>query len=99
MFRDGISRDLINCAKDASSKSAEDKRALLMEASQAIEWGAKLVALSGLIVEEGALAGKLASFAYGIEFRYDDETAEIMHEAAAAIRTLRLLLGLQRESY
>jgi hypothetical protein len=97
MLRDGIVRDLIECAKDVSSKSAEEKKELLLEAAQAIEWGVELIALSGTRVDDGNLAVKLTNFAYGIQFRYADETGEIMYEAAATIRRVRLMLGLRQE--
>ncbi|MCX8282448.1 hypothetical protein OSJ77_19850 [Phyllobacterium sp. 0TCS1.6C] len=97
MIRDGINRDLIECANDVSNKSVEEKKELLLEASQAIEWGAELIAFSGSPIEERSLAVRLSNFAYGIEFRYGDETSEIMLEAAQSLRRLRLMLGLEQE--
>ncbi|MDR6632378.1 hypothetical protein J2X72_001162 [Phyllobacterium sp. 1468] len=97
MIRDGIIRDLLKCANEISVTSIDEKRALLIEASLSIRWASNLISLSGIQVRETDIADGIDEFVTALEFRYNDETSDIMLEATGAIRLLRLMLGLKQE--
>ena len=95
----GILSALIKQANGVSDLTREEKQALLRDAARLIRAYRELIAFSGSPEKdaESDVAFELEQFAEHIDFKYLDETREIMLEAADTIRILRLVLGIKQE--
>ena len=95
----GILSALIKQANGASDLTREEKQALLQDAARLIRAYRELIAFSDSPEKdaESDIAFELEQFAEHIDFKYFDETREIMLEAADTIRILRLMLGIKQE--
>ena len=95
----GILSALIKQANGATDLTREEKQALLRDAAWLIRTYRELVAFSGSPEKdaESDIAFELEQFADHIDFKYVDETREIMLEAAGTIRILCLMLGIKQE--
>ncbi|MBZ9605468.1 hypothetical protein [Phyllobacterium chamaecytisi] len=95
----GILSALIKQANGATDLTREEKQVLLRNAAELIRIYRELVAFSGSPEQDTGsdIAWELEQFAEHIDFKYVDETSEIMLEAADKIRILRLMLGIKQE--
>jgi hypothetical protein len=98
--KSGILVALVKQANGATDLSREEKQTLLRDAAWLIMMYRKLVAVSGSPVMEAEpdIAFELEQFADYIDFKYVNETKEIMLDAADTIRTLCLMLGIKLEN-
>jgi hypothetical protein len=96
----GILTALIKQANGVSDLTREEKQALLQDAATLISAYGELIAFidSSHKDAETDIAFELEQFAEHIDFKYVDETREIMLKAADTIRILRLVLGIKQES-
>lgn len=75
------------------------QQALLRDAAQQIRTYQAFIAQYGSSAYEtnDEISDRLIEFVERIDFRYADETRQIMLEAANAIRLLRLVFGIKQE--
>lgn len=92
---------LMTSAPTLAALSREEQQSLLREAATQIEAYQSLLASYGSAAYEidEDICGRLTAYADRIDFSYLDETRLILVEAAVAIRRLRLMLGIQPESF
>jgi len=95
----GIVHRLTTYARDLPTHSRGEQQALLRDAAKQIQTYHNLIALYGSSAYEtdADVCNRLFEYADRIDFSYVDETRQIMFEAAAAIRRLRLMLGIKQE--
>ncbi|WP_271898323.1 hypothetical protein [Candidatus Phyllobacterium onerii] len=96
----GIVHRLTTSARTLGATSRQEQQSLLREAAKQIEAYQSLLALYGSAAYEidKDIFGRLTNYADRIDFIYLDETRSVMLEAAAVIRHLRLILGINPEA-